>query len=90
MDEDQNGVLTEPEFRQVSHASRAMFEQSSSVVLMKYLASDLCPVMPKQLVKSMDALKTENDIQALLEVVDPYNNQQITFSQVTPPQPGPS
>lgn len=26
--------------------------------------------------------KTEKEIQALLEAVDPYNNQQITYSEV--------
>lgn len=35
----------------------------------------------KRLVESVDATKTEEQVDVLLEAVDPWNNQKVTFTE---------
>jgi hypothetical protein len=73
LDADGNGVLDEAEFRKVSRVHSRMVAQS--------WARDSPPRL--QLVQVMDPAKGDKEIVALLEAIDPFNNQQITYSEVS-------
>lgn len=35
----------------------------------------------KQMINEMKVTSSEEDVDKLLEIIDPYNNQQVTFSE---------
>ena len=57
----------------------------SFVNLFKRLDSDTNGVLSedefRQLISAMKVTASPEDVERLLEVIDPYNNQQVTFSE---------